>query len=64
MLNAYRKTTLGETSSLSATFAPLTASEKTMLLIIGALVIIGGIYPKYLMDIAGPSLQSILNKPF
>ncbi|MFN5224293.1 MAG: NuoM family protein [Bacteroidota bacterium] len=64
MLNAYRKTTLGETSALSATFTPLSTSEKTLLLIIGTLVILGGIYPKYLMDIAGPSLQTILNKPF
>ena len=64
MLNAYRKTTLGEASAVASSFTPLTYNEKMMLILVGALIIIGGIYPKPLMDLAGPSLDAITSKSF
>lgn len=62
MLRAYQVIMLGEKTDASASFKPLTFNEKTLLVIICVIVILFGIYPKPLLDIAEPSLQAILLK--
>ncbi len=62
MLRAYQKIMLGGETDASASFEPLTINEKVLLGIISVIVIITGIYPKPLLDIAGPSLQAILDQ--
>jgi NADH-quinone oxidoreductase subunit M len=62
MLRAYQRIMLGESGSAAADFKPLTSNEKILLYIIVALVIVNGVYPKPLLDIAGPSLSAILAK--
>ena len=64
MLNAYRKTMLGEAGAVSQTFTPLTQSETVLLVVVGALIILGGVFPKPLMDLAAPSLEAITSKSF
>ena len=62
MLRAYQRIMLGESGSATADFKPLTSNEKILLYIVVALVIVNGVYPKPLLDIAGPSLSAILAK--
>lgn len=62
MLRAYQVIMLGEKSDAASSFNPLTFNEKTLIVIISALVLFFGIYPKPLLDIAEPSLQAILLK--
>lgn len=62
MLRAYQRIMLGEASEASKSFRALTSNEKILLYIIVALVIVNGVYPKPLLDIAGPSLSAILAK--
>jgi len=62
MLRAYKRIMFGELKVDSKVFYPLTSNEKILLGIITILVIAGGIYPKPLLDIAEPSLRTILEK--
>jgi NADH-quinone oxidoreductase subunit M len=62
MLRAYQKIMLGNVSESSEAFTPLTSNEKILIIIISVLVVAGGVYPKPLLDIAGPSLEIILAK--
>ena len=62
MLRAYQKIMLGEKSDASEMFTPLSFNEKTLILIVSVIVIVMGIYPKPLLDIAEPSLRMILSK--
>ncbi len=62
MLRAYQRIMLGEAGEASKSFKALTSNEKILLYIIVALVIVNGVYPKPLLDIAGPSLSAILAK--
>lgn len=62
MLRAYQRIMLGEAGEASKSFRALTSNEKILLYIIVALVIVNGVYPKPLLDIAGPSLSAILAK--
>jgi NADH-quinone oxidoreductase subunit M len=61
MLNAYRMINLGDKSALSASFEPLTRNETALLAIICLLVIVGGVYPKPLLDLAAPAIDSIVS---
>ncbi|HEY6163092.1 MAG TPA: NADH-quinone oxidoreductase subunit M [Bacteroidia bacterium] len=61
MLRSYQNVMLGETNSVTAGFAPLTASEKTVLIPLVILIIVMGVYPKPLMEIAEPAVQNILS---
>lgn len=60
MLRAYQKIMLGNETEASSAFEPVTLNEKILIGIISVLIIVTGIYPKPLLDIAGPSLQAIL----
>jgi NADH-quinone oxidoreductase subunit M len=62
MLNAYQKTMLGEISPASADFKELSGYEKNILFIAAALVIIMGVFPKPIMDIAEPAVQQLLSE--
>ena len=62
MLRAYKRIMFGELTVDAKVFHPLTTNEKILLGIITILVIVGGIYPKPLLEIAEPSLRAILEK--
>lgn len=61
MLRSYQSIMLGETNSLTNSFAPLTRNEKTVLIIICAAIIGFGVYPKPLLDIAEPSVIKLVD---
>jgi len=60
MLRSYQSVMLGETNSLTASFAPLTGNEKAVLIILCAAILVFGVYPKPLMDIAEPSVLNVV----
>ena len=51
---------LGETNSLTAGFADLTVSELSVFVILIAAIFVCGVYPKPILQIAGPALDNIL----
>ncbi len=61
MLRSYQSIMLGETNNLTSTFTPLTGNEKTVLIIICAAILVFGVYPKPLLDIAEPSVIKLVN---
>jgi NADH-quinone oxidoreductase subunit M len=60
MLRSYQSIMLGETNSITASFASLEGSEKAVLIIVCAAIIVFGIYPKPLLDIAAPAVEQLL----
>lgn len=60
MLRAYQKIMFGNETDASSSFSFLTMNEKILLGIIAVLIIASGIYPKPLLDIAGPSIENLL----
>ncbi len=60
MLKMYQNTMLGETNSLTAGFTDLTWSELTVFAVLIAAVFVCGVYPKPILQIAGPPLDTIL----
>lgn len=60
MLRSYQSMMLGETKPNTQNFADLDMNERILLSIVSALVIILGIYPKPLIDIAEPATQEII----
>ena len=60
MLRSYQSIMLGETSALTASFAPLSGIDKTVLVILCAAIIAFGVYPKPLLDIAEPSVIKLV----
>ncbi|MCK6650394.1 MAG: NADH-quinone oxidoreductase subunit M [Bacteroidia bacterium] len=60
MLRSYQSIMLGETNAMTASFAPLTGSEKAVLVIICAAIIAFGVYPKPLLDIVEPSVIKLV----
>lgn len=61
MLRSYQSIMLGETNILTGSFTPLTGTEKSVLIILCAAIIVFGIYPKTLLDIAEPSVIKLVN---
>ena len=51
---------LGETNTLTSSFAPLEGSEKAVLLIICAAIIAFGVFPKPLTDICSPAVDQLV----
>jgi NADH-quinone oxidoreductase subunit M len=60
MLRSYQSIMLGERKDASITFGPLAVSDKVVLLIICATILVFGVYPKPLNDIAEEGTKSIL----
>ncbi|MCW3084911.1 MAG: NADH-quinone oxidoreductase subunit [Bacteroidetes bacterium] len=60
MLRSYQSIMLGETNALTSGFAPLSTSEKTVLIILCAAIIVFGVFPKPLLDIAAPSVKHLV----
>jgi NADH-quinone oxidoreductase subunit M len=61
MLRSYQSIMLGETNAVTYAFPPLEAYEKTVLFIICGAIIIFGVYPKPLLDIAEPSVIKLVD---
>lgn len=62
MLRMYQKVMLGETNALTSTFTDIAGSEKLVLYIICALVIIIGVYPKPLMHLSEAAVQHLVEQ--
>ncbi len=60
MLRSYQSIMLGETNAITTGFAPLSGSEKAVLVILCAAIIAFGVYPKPLLDIAEPSVIKLV----
>lgn len=60
MLNAYQKSMLGEVSVATENFEEPKAHESHILWICAALVLLMGVYPKPLFNIAEPAIQHLL----
>lgn len=60
MLRSYQKTMLGETNSLTSSFTDLSMNEKIVFGTIVILIIVMGVYPKPLLDIAEPAVTRIV----
>jgi NADH-quinone oxidoreductase subunit M len=60
MLKMYQRTMLGETNSLTAGFADLKLSELAVFVILIVVIFVCGVYPKPILQIAGPALDNIL----
>jgi NADH-quinone oxidoreductase subunit M len=62
MLRMFQQSMLGESSSHTQVFADLKWNEWLVLGSIVAIIIVTGIYPKPIIDLAQPVLEEILNK--
>lgn len=60
MLRSYQSIMLGQTNGTTSSFAPLVASEKAVLIIICAAVIVFGVFPKPLTDIVSPAVDQLV----
>ena len=60
MFRAYQKVMLGEVHERSVEFTGLAKSEKIVLIIIAALIIVCGVYPKPILSITQPALEEIV----
>ncbi len=60
MLRSYQSIMLGETNLITSSFAPLSGNEKLVLVILSAAIIVFGIYPKPLLDIAAPAVNQLI----
>jgi len=60
MLRSYQSIMLGETNTITSSFAPLETSEKAVLIIICAAIIVFGVFPKPLTDIVSPSVDHLI----
>jgi NADH-quinone oxidoreductase subunit M len=62
MLRMFQKVMLGTTNEATANFREIGITEKIVLVIIASAVIVMGIYPQPVFDLAEPALQAILAK--
>ena len=62
MLRMYQNVMLGKTNEVTITFADIQGTEKLVLYIICALIIILGIYPKPLLHLTEASVQHLLEQ--
>ena len=60
MLRSYQTVMLGDTSAATAGFSPLTAVEKTILILITLLVLFFGIFPNIILQMTEPAVQLIV----
>lgn len=62
MLRMFQKTMLGKSSDQTGIFEDLYWNEKIVLGVIAVIIVVMGIYPQPLFDMAQPALEQILNK--
>lgn len=60
MLRSYQKIMLGEPHARSIEFTGLHLTEKIVLVVVVFAIIVGGIYPKPILQTAGPALEDLL----
>jgi NADH-quinone oxidoreductase subunit M len=60
MLRAYQKVMLGEVNSKHAEFTRLHLNERVVLITVATIIVITGIYPKPILQVAQPALEEIL----
>jgi NADH-quinone oxidoreductase subunit M len=60
MLRSYQSIMLGEVNGITSKFTSLASSEKAVLLIICAAIIVFGVYPKPLLDISEPAVINLI----
>ena len=60
MLRSYKSIMLGHKHVSEGEFPTLTTSEKSLLIIIAAAIIIMGVYPNFLMRISAPSVENLI----
>ncbi len=61
MLRMYKNVMQGETNAVTTLFTDITLSEKLILGIICAFIIIIGVYPKPVLDLTEPSVTMLMN---
>jgi NADH-quinone oxidoreductase subunit M len=61
MLRSYQSIMLGEINPVTELFTSLSSIEKTVLFIICAVIILFGVYPKPLLDIAEPAVIKLVD---
>lgn len=59
MLRSYQTIMLGESNTITVGFGNLSGSEKTMLLVVSATILVLGIYPKPLLDILQSDIDGL-----
>lgn len=60
MLRSYQQIMLGEPHARSVEFTGLSGSEKVVLITVAAVIILTGVYPKPILNVAQPALENIL----
>lgn len=60
MLRSYQAVMLGDTNHITNGFTALQAHEKTVLFVIAAAILILGVYPKPLLDVAEPAVLDLI----
>jgi len=60
MLRSYQKVMLGEPHARSIEFTGLHLTEKIVLVVVAFAIIVGGLYPKPILQTAGPALEDLL----
>ncbi len=60
MLRGYQTMMLGETTETTASFADVSGHEKWVLIVIAALIIIFGVYPKPILDLTAQDVQTLV----
>lgn len=60
MLRSYQKIMLGEPHARSIEFTGLHLTEKIVLVVVAFAIIVGGLYPKPILQTAGPALEDLL----
>jgi NADH-quinone oxidoreductase subunit M len=62
MLRMYKKVMHGETNALTSTFTDISGSERVVLGVICALIIVIGVYPQCLMHISEASVHNLIEQ--
>jgi len=62
MLRMYQKVMLGPTNPLTATFTDIKGSEKIVLYIICALILVIGVYPKPILHLSEAAVQQLIEQ--
>ena len=62
MLRSYQSMMLGETNAVTKRFVDLDMQEKVILSILVVLVVVMGVYPQPLLEIAAPAVKEIVEQ--